>query len=95
MNFDYKQEQLTNALRHQNSIHPHKILNIDGNNLVVRLWQNSEQTATVPVSMADYYNIGDYVDMQVFQRGKTGYSITLIGNTPEKFIPCDGADIGA
>ena len=75
------------------SVTAHKILAIRGNDLIVQLWRNSDKTSNIPVSMPEEYSIGDYVDLQVIRHSKTSHSITLIGHTPQKFIPANGTAV--
>lgn len=91
---EYKDIQKTTISRHFNRVTAHRILDIQGNNLIIQLWpSDSSKTASIPVSMAEEFSIGDYVDLQVIRHGKTSHSITLIGRTPQKFIPANGAAV--
>lgn len=90
---EYKEIQKTTQSRHVNFITAHKILAIRGNNLIVQLWGNSDKEGNIPVSVPEEYSVGQYIDLQVARQSKTSYSITLIGHTPQKFIPADGTNI--
>lgn len=37
--------------------------------------------------------IGEFIDLQVIRTSRTSYQVTLIGRTPQKFIPVDGRAI--
>ncbi len=90
---EYKEIQKTVLSRHANFITAHKILAIRGNDLIVQLWGNSDKQGSIPVSTPEEFSIEDYVDLQVIRHSKTSHSITLIGHTPQKFIPVDGVNI--
>ena len=90
---EYKEIQKTVLSRHANSVTAHKILAIRGNNLIVQLWRNSDKQGSIPVSMPEEYSVGQYIDLQIARHSRTSHSITLIGRTPQKFIPADGANI--
>lgn len=90
---EHKEIQKTVLSRHANSVTAHKILAIRGNNLIVQLWGNSDKEGSIPVSVPEDYSVGDYVDLQIIRHSRTSHSITLIGHTPQKFIPVDGANI--
>ena len=85
--------QTTTALRNQNNVKAHKILDIQGNHLIIQLWLNSDKQEGVMVSMPEEYKAGEYIDLQVARTGKTSYQIRMIGRTPEAFIPADGRAI--
>ena len=91
---DYKQEQLTTASRYRNNIRSYKILQISGDNLIFRISNNSDETASFPVSVPESYKVGGYVDFCVTSQGRTSHTIRFIGHTPPKFIPENGEEIG-
>ena len=90
---EYKHEQTTAILRHRNSIRAYRILDIQGNNLIVRNNLDKGRTAEYPVSEPDNYKVGGYVDMVFVRRGSSSYAIQLIGHTPPEFTPDNGQDI--
>ena len=89
----YERIQKTTALRNQNSIKAYKILDIKGKHLIFQLWLNSDEQGQIMVSMPEVYKVGQYIDMQVIRHSKTNYSVKLIGETPDAFIPADGRAI--
>lgn len=90
---NYKFEQTTMELRSKRSITAHKILDIEGNDLVIRLWLNRDDTERFHVTGSENYEIGQYVDFVILRTGKASHTTKLIGKTPEQFIPVDGSDI--
>ena len=92
-NYEYEHVQLTVALRSQNNIRAHKVLDIQGNDLVIKLWMNSEKTERFRVPEPEAYKVGEYLDFIILRTGKTSHTTKLIGKTPIEFIPVDGADI--
>ena len=90
----YEESQKTTISRHVNFISAHRILDIQGNNLIIQLWPSDDsKTANILVSMPEEFSIGDYVDLQVIRHSKTSNSVELIGRTPQKFIPANGAAV--
>ena len=90
----YEESQKTTISRHFNRVTAHRILDIRDNALVVQLWPSDDsKTASIPVSMPEEFSIGDYVDLQVIRHSKTSNSVELIGRTPQKFIPANGAAV--
>lgn len=90
---EYKHIQGTAALRNRNEIKAYKILDIQGKHLIFQLWLNSDKQEWLMVSMPEEYEIGQYIDLQVIRTSKTSHKVTLIGRTPQKFIPADGRAI--
>lgn len=91
---EYKHEQTTTILRHRNSIRAYRILDIRGDNLVIRNSYNRECTVGIPVpKLVNSYKVGDYADIVYFRTGSTGYKAEVIGHTPPEFTPDNGADI--
>lgn len=90
---NYKFEQTTMELRSKRSITAHKILDIEGNDLVIRLWLNRDDIERFRVAEPENYEIGQYVDFVILRTGKASHTTKLIGKTPEQFIPVDGSDI--
>lgn len=82
---EYKQEQKTQINRHINSIEAAKIVNIDKNSMTIERFNG--QTLNFPVSDIIDYKTNDYVDIQYFKSGGSGYTLKLIGHTPPAFIP--------
>lgn len=89
----YKHEQTTVLLRLRNSIRAFKILDIKGNNLIIRNNFNKDKTVEFEVLNPNNYNIGDYVDMIFCRTGSNSHRIELIGHTPLEFIPDNRQDI--
>lgn len=89
----YKHEQTTTILRHRNSIRAYRILDIQGNNLIIRSNLDKEKTMEFAVSDPDNYKVNDYVDMVFTRTGSSSYRIELIGHTPSTFTPNNGIDI--
>lgn len=90
---EYKHEQTTAILRRRNAIRAYKILDIQGNNLIVRNNLNKSKTAEFSVSEPDKYKVGGYVDMVFTKTGSNSHSIELIGHTPPEFVPKGNIDI--
>lgn len=93
---NYKHEQTATILRRRNSIKAYKILDIQGNNLIVRNnldKSKTDRTAEFPVSEPGNYKVGGYVDMVLVSRGSNSHAIQLIGHTPPEFVPDNGADV--
>lgn len=85
---DYKNEL---KVRHENNIYALKILNVDGNRVVVR---NALDTSTCIslVTPDSYYEAGTYVDVAFSEKDKS-FNAKLVGITPPEFAPNDGAEI--
>lgn len=81
---EYKQEQKTQISRHINSIEAAKIVDIDKNSMTIERFNG--QTLNFPVSDIIDYKTNDYVDIQYFKNGGSGYTLKLIGHTPPAFI---------
>lgn len=79
--------------RHESGIYALKILEIRGNNAVVKNPMNPKTCVLVPLSDSDYYGAGIYIDVQFVGTGKTSFRANLIGITEPQFVPNDGADI--
>ncbi len=90
---EYKYIQKTTALRSQNNIKAHKILDIQDKHLIFQIWLNSDERDRMPVSFPEEYETGEYIDLQIFKTGGASYQVTLIGKTPKAFIPDDGRNI--
>lgn len=77
--------------RHENNIYALKILNVDGNRVVVR---NALDTSTCISLVApdSYYEAGTYVDVAFSEKDKS-FNARFIGITPPEFVPNDGAEI--
>ncbi len=90
----YECRQLSAVSRHKNYISAHKILDIQCNYLVVRLWCNKCETERIAVPTPEEYKTGEYIDLVVLRMSKTSWRVELIGYTPQEFIPADDADIG-
>lgn len=89
----YRREQKTAALRNQNGIKAHRILDIEDKHLIFQLWLNSDEQGRLMVSMPEEYRIGEFIDLQVIRTSRTSYQVTLIGRTPAAFIPADGRNV--
>lgn len=90
---EYRREQMITTLRRRNSIRAFRILDVQGNNLIVRNSLDRSKTAKFAVSEPDEYKVGDCVDMIFIKTGSSSYSIELIGHTPEEFIPKGNVEI--
>lgn len=90
---EYKREQTTTILRRRNSIRAFRVLDIRGNNLVVRNSLDRSKTAKFAVSEPDEYKVGDCVDMVFIRTGSNSYSMELIGRTPPEFTPKGNVEI--
>ncbi len=77
--------------RHKNSIYALKILNVDGNRVVVR---NALDTSTCISLVApdSYYESGTYVDVAFSEKDKT-FNAKLVGITPPELVPDNGVEI--
>lgn len=91
---NYEKEQKSRIQRKINSIWAAKILEIDGNHLVVRRSLRDDKKASIPVSDPEQYKVGQYIDVIIWSTGSSSYGAKYIGITPDEFIPEDGADIG-
>lgn len=91
---EVSKEQNDRLSRYHAGIRAYKILNIRGNDLIFRLRGGSDKTESFPVTDIEAYQTGKYIDLIVEFNGRTSYSIRLIGKTPERFVPADGAEIG-
>lgn len=94
MEQNFKREQMSRALRVNNSIWAVKILEIKGNDLVFKRSLRNDKMISIPVSHPQEYKVGQYIDVIVWSIGNSSYGAKLIGITPDDFIPADGADIG-
>lgn len=94
MNQNYEKEQKDKVQRKINSIWAAKVLSIDGNNLIVRRNFKDDTTIRIPVSYPEEYQVGQYVDVQIWKSGTSSYGTRYIGVTPKEFIPVDGAYLG-
>lgn len=90
---EYKREQTTAVLRRRNFIRAFKILDIQGNNLIVRNNLDKSKKAKFPVSEPGNYKIGSCVDMVFIKTGSSSHTIELIGITPPEFIPQSNIEI--
>lgn len=91
---EYKYEQTTTILRQRNSIMAYRILDMQGDNLVIRNPYDRERTVGIPVpKLVSGYKVGDYADIIFFRTGSTGYTVEVIGHTPPEFVPDNGADV--
>ena len=91
---EYKAIQKTAALRNRNGLKAYRILDIKDKDLIFQLWLNDENSrGSIKVSMPEEYSIGEFIDLQVVQTSKMSHKVTLIGRTPQKFIPSDGRAI--
>lgn len=79
--------------RHENGIYAVKILEIRGNNAVVKCPLNPKICVLVPLSDSDYYGAGIYIDVQFVGTGKASFKASLIGITEPQFVPNDGEEI--
>lgn len=79
--------------RHENGIYALKILEIRGNNAVVKSPLNPKICVLVPLTDSDYYGAGIYIDVQFVKTGKTSFKADLIGITPPEFVPINGEEI--
>lgn len=78
--------------RHENGIYAVKILEVRGNNIIVKNPLNPKTCVRVPVSDTDYYGIDIYVDVAFANDGEV-FKANLIGITSPEFIPIDGDEI--
>lgn len=85
--------QLTELGRHQNGVTAHRILQKQGNDLIVRLTVNSEKTEKIPVLLPEDYETGQYIDLILSGNGKTSYTARLLGKTPMRFVPSNGESV--
>lgn len=91
---EYKAIQKTESLRCANEVKAYRILDIQDKDLVFQLWFNDESSrGRIKVSFPEEYQIGEYVDLQVIRTSKMSHQVTLVGRTPQKFIPVDGRNI--
>lgn len=79
--------------RHENGIYALKVLEIRGDNAVVKSPLNPKICVLVPLSDSDYYGAGIYIDMQFTKTGKTSFKASLIGITPPELVPINGEEI--
>ena len=89
----YEHIQTTAALRNQNKIKAHRLLDINDGQLIFQLWPNRDEQGCLSVSMSEEFKIGEYIDLIVLRTSRTSYTVKLIGRTPQKFIPADGRNI--
>lgn len=91
---EYKNEQTKVILRRRNSIQAFKVLDIQGDNLIIRNPYNRKHTVKVfvPKIVGDY-KAGDYADIKFLRTGSTGYTVEVVGHTPPEFMPDNEADI--
>ncbi len=87
-------EQNTVLNRYRAGIRAYRILDIRGNDLIFRLQNKSEKTCVVPVTDAENYRPGEYVDLVIEITGKTSFTAKMVGKTPSQFVPADSAEIG-
>lgn len=78
--------------RHENGIYAVKILETRESSIIVKNPLNPKTCVRVPVSDADYYGIGIYVDVAFANDGEL-FRANLISITSPEFVPIDGADI--
>lgn len=90
---EYKREQTTTILRRRNFIKAFRILDIQGNDLIVRNSYDRNKTACFTVSEPDEYKVGGYVDMVFTKTGTSSHTIELIGHTPPEFTPKGNVEI--
>lgn len=64
---EFKKEQLTTISRYRNSIEVAKITDIKGNDLTIERFNG--KTLHFPISHAEGYEIGQYIDIQYFRLG--------------------------
>ena len=79
----------TKLMRYQAGLTSHKILNIEGNALIFKRWNNKDTRIKILVSDPTQWQEGDFVDIFICPTGKTGYRIDFIGRTPENFVNRD------
>lgn len=92
---EYKNEQNKAILRRRNSIQAYRILDIQGDSLIIRNPYNRERTVEISVpKIVGGYNVGDYADIIFLRTGSTGYTAEVIGHTPTEFTPSNGEEIG-
>lgn len=92
---EYKNEQTKAILRRRNSIQAYRILDIQGDSLIIRNPYNRERTVEILIpKIVGGYNVGDYADIIFFRTGSTGYTAEVIGHTPPEFTPSNGEEIG-
>ncbi|MDE7430659.1 MAG: hypothetical protein K2N34_01890 [Lachnospiraceae bacterium] len=83
----YKYEQTKPALRRMNSIRAFRVLDIKGNNLIVRNPYDRERTFDlIAVKNPNEYEIGDYIDAIISRMGTSSYMAQFLGKTPSDFI---------
>ncbi len=92
---EYKNEQTKAILRRRNSIRAYRILDIQGDSLIIKNPYNRERTVEISVpKIVGGYNVGDYADIIFLRTGSTGYTAEVIGHTPPEFTPSNGEEIG-
>jgi len=91
----YEFERSKPALRRMNSIRAFKILNVKGNNLIVRNPYDREKTFDlITVKNPNDYKIGNYIDAIISRTGTSSYMSQFLGNTPPELVPTAGEEIG-
>ena len=83
----YKYEQTKPALRRMNDIRAFKILDIKGNNLIVRNPYDRERIFDlIAVKNPNEYKVGGYIDVIINRMGTSSYMAQFLGKTPSDFI---------
>ena len=82
--------QLSKPNRHNNNITAHRVIKAGNNSLTIRLPWDELTTLQFP---GNPYAAGAWIDVQLsYNRhgGKIGsYSVRIIGETPDAFVPAD------
>ena len=83
----YKYEQTKPILRRRNGIRAFKILDIKGNNLIVRNPYDRERTFDlITVKNPSDHKVGDFIDAVISRMGTSSYMAQFLGKTPPEFI---------
>lgn len=79
---EYEFERTKPMLRRRNGIRAFKILDIRGNNLIVRSPWNREKTFDLTVKNPNDYKVGDFIDAIISKTGTSSYMAQFLGKTP-------------
>lgn len=84
---EYEFERTKPILRRRNGIRAFKILDIKGNNLIVRNpWNRKKIFDLIIVKNSNDYKVGGYIDAIISRMGTSSYVTQFLGKTPPEFI---------
>lgn len=84
---EYEFERTKPALRRMNGIRAFKILDIKGNNLIVRNPYDRERIFDlITVKNPSDYEVGGFIDAIISRMGTSSYKAQFLGKTPSNFI---------